>query len=233
VFTVALVGADGAGKTTIARRLENSSALPIKYMYMGVSPIASNYALPTTRAIAALKRMMGQNPDMAGPPDPTRKKAPPRNPVKRALKSVKSSAQLANRVAEQWYRQLLAWYFQRRGYIVLFDRHFFADYYAHDVAVDGEKRSAFSRLHGYLLNHVYPKPQLIIFLDAPASVLLERKGEGTLELLEHRRQEYLQLQGQVAHFARVDAARPLEDVEREVVELLWEFKESRKPERVS
>ena len=41
LFTVALVGSDGAGKTTIARSLEKTSSLPVKYMYMGLSPISS------------------------------------------------------------------------------------------------------------------------------------------------------------------------------------------------
>ena len=48
-FSVALIGPDGAGKTTIARMLEERSPLPLKYIYMGENIGASNFALPTSR----------------------------------------------------------------------------------------------------------------------------------------------------------------------------------------
>jgi thymidylate kinase len=54
-FTVALVGGDGAGKTTIAKSLQESSELSWKYMYMGISLISSNKALPTSRLIRFLR----------------------------------------------------------------------------------------------------------------------------------------------------------------------------------
>ena len=50
MVTVALIGADGAGKTSVARALERSRDLPIKYLYMGINTEASNHMLPTTRA---------------------------------------------------------------------------------------------------------------------------------------------------------------------------------------
>src|SRR5437667_23836 len=52
-FTVALIGPDGAGKTTIGRRLEKSLPLPVRYLYMGVNAEASNALLPTTRVLRA------------------------------------------------------------------------------------------------------------------------------------------------------------------------------------
>src|SRR5439155_10211002 len=58
-FTVALIGPDGAGKTTVSRRIEQSLPVPVKYIYMGVNTDASNVMLPTTRAIHALKRLRG------------------------------------------------------------------------------------------------------------------------------------------------------------------------------
>lgn len=223
MFTVALIGADGAGKTTIARRLENESLLPIKYLYMGVSPDASNVALPTTRLLAGLRRAQGRSVDMAGPPDPTRVRQAPKGAVKRLLAGLKSGLRLVNRLAEEVYRQIIAWSYQYRGYIPLFDRHFFSDYYAHDIANDDPERPVSSRIHGFFLKHIYPRPNLIIFLDAPASVLFARKGEGTIELLELRRQEYLQVRGQVQHFAVVDATQAEDEVMREVADLLWDF----------
>jgi hypothetical protein len=66
-FTVALVGADGAGKTTVARSLPAILPFPAVYLYMGVAPASSNYALPTTRVAHAIKRMFGRGSD-PGPP---------------------------------------------------------------------------------------------------------------------------------------------------------------------
>jgi thymidylate kinase len=80
-------------------------------------------------------------------------------------------------------------------------------------------------VHGFLLEHVYPKPDLVVFLDAPPAVLLARKGEGTLESLERRRQEYLDLAARTPHFVTVDAARPLDEVTQEVAAAISAFAE--------
>jgi thymidylate kinase len=221
MFSVALIGPDGAGKTTIGRRLEQTSALRLKYIYMGVNGEASNYALPTTRLIHTIKRLRGAAPDVGGPPDPARSRPRPRGLARRAAASIKSSLRLLNRIAEEWFRQALAWYYQRRGYVVLFDRHFFSDYYAYDIAHAGQPVSR--RLHGLMLSYLYPKPDLVIYLDAPAHVLLARKGEGTLESLARRRHDYLRMRDLVPHFSVVDATKPLDEVAGTVSTLIADF----------
>lgn len=223
MFTVALIGPDGAGKTTIGRRLEQTLPLPIKYLYMGVNLDASNRMLPTTRLLHAIKKRNGAEPDTAGPPDPSRSVPRPKGPVKRVAANVKGALGLANRIAEEWFRQSVAWSYQRRGYIVLFDRHFFADYHAYDIAASGEKRTLRSRLHGIMLERVYPKPDLVIYLDAPGEVLFARKGEGTVALLEARRRDYLQMRDLVKNFVVVDASQTTEAVMRDVTERICEF----------
>jgi len=223
MFTVALIGLDGAGKTTLGRRLEHMFPLPVKYLYMGVNRDSSNYMLPTTRLIHMIKRTSGTKPERAGPPHPAQPAPRPKGMVKRGAASLKSSLSLVNQLAEEWFRQGLAWCYQSRGYIVLFDRHFFSDYYASDIAVGREGRSLHRRIHGFLLDRVYPKPDLVIYLDAPAEVLFARKGEGTIESLEHRRQGYLQMRSFVKHFAVVDASQPADDVAQEVARLVWDF----------
>jgi len=223
MFTVALIGPDGAGKTTIGRRIEHSLPLPVKYVYMGINLASSNHMLPTTRLIHALKRARGVKPDTAGPPDSRRVKPRPKGALRRATAAVRSSLRLANRMGEEWFRQGLAWYYQHRGYIVLFDRHFFSDYYAYDIARGVAERPLSNRIHGFMLEHVYPKPDLVIYLDAPAEVLFARKGEGTIAALERRRQEYLQMRDLVPHFVVVDATQSEDDVTREVTQVIWDF----------
>ncbi len=58
MFTVALIGGDGAGKTTVANAILQDSGLPIKYLYMGLSTRSSNRALPTSRLVLLLKKRM-------------------------------------------------------------------------------------------------------------------------------------------------------------------------------
>jgi thymidylate kinase len=223
VPTIALIGPDGAGKTTIARRLERELPIPVKYLYMGVNLNTSNLVLPTTRLLLEVKRFLGKQPDMSGPPDPTRVKPRPKGAVRRIWTGLKGALRLANRLSEEWFRQVVAWHYQRRGYMVLFDRHFYADYYAYDIAATGSPRPWSSRLHGFMLDRFYPRPDLLICLDAPADVLFARKGEGTLALLERRRQEYRQLAEQLDHSAIVDAARPMEEVFAQVAGLVCSF----------
>ena len=226
-FTVALIGPDGAGKTTVARRLQRELALPVEYVYMGVNPDSSNYLLPTTRAVHAFRRRRGHKPDTAGPRDSRHvDRARPRGFLRRGLRSVRSFARLGNRLAEEWHRALVASVYRRRGSIVVFDRYFFADYYAYDV-VRSRRRSASRRLHGFILSRLYPRPDLVIYLDAPAEVLLERKGEGTLESLARRRREYLALGRVLRGFAVIDASQALDQVTREVIELIHAFADGR------
>jgi thymidylate kinase len=67
----------------------------------------------------------------------------------------------------------------------------------------------------------------VIYLDAPAEVLFARKGESSLEVLEWRRQKYMQLREKVKHFSVVDASQPTHGVAQEVTALITAFYEDR------
>jgi thymidylate kinase len=218
-FSVALVGADGAGKTTIARRLERDHPLPIRYIYMGVNAAASNQLLPWTRLRDRLRP--SGSAQQGGPPDPDGVRTIPPGAGGRLRSAIRSGLRVGNLVAEEWYRQLRAWRHMRQGSVVVFDRHFLADFHAHDMS--GRSSLPISRrLHGFLLARAYPRPDLVICLDAPPEVLYRRKPEGRLDLLARRRQEYLDqaLHGEVV---LIDASRPLDDVAADVFDAITEF----------
>lgn len=229
MITVALIGPDGAGKSTITANLDGKLARPVRTVYMGINPDASNHMLPTTRALRALRRALGKSANAGGPRE--HGSAAPRTggPLKRMLGGARAWAGMTNRIAEEWYRVGVAAVYRLRGCVVVFDRHFYSDYHAYDIA---EKNvPAPNRLHGWMLQHVYPQPDLLIYLDAPAEVLFARKGEGTLELLERRRHDYLSLRERVPRFIVVDAAQPLEDATAEVVQIIDTFLAARGAKR--
>ena len=227
MFSVALIGPDGSGKTTVAERLRESLPLPTKYVYMGVNHEAGNHLLPKTRFMQTWWRVMGKQRNAGGPREKNGAAVvPERGMITRTLKTVKSSLSVLNRFAEEWYRQGIAWYYMRKHCVVIFDRHFFPDYYAYDIDKH-TKRTTLQRLHGYMLNHFYPRPDLLVYLDAPAEILFQRKGEGTLELLEQRRNDYLEMRVMVKHLEIVDASRRLEEVVQDVSQRITNFYQQR------
>ena len=222
MFTVALVGADGAGKTTISRALPAALPVPVKAIYMGVNLESGGPLLPSTRLLLALKRAHGKRPDLVAVP--ARPGPAPAGRSARAREGAKGVLRLAVWLSEELFRQGLAWYHSRlRKEIVVFDRHFFADYYAYDIAQNGESRPFGRRLHGFFLRHVYPQPDLVVCLDAPGELLHHRKSEASPEWLERRRREYLRLRGVVPNFVRVDASQPLAEVTKEVAAAIMSF----------
>jgi thymidylate kinase len=226
MFTVALIGPDGAGKSTISRKLQDISPLPLKYVYMGVNLESSNLVLPTTRLLLEIKRARGGRPDIA---------APSRNAqvsskssltlLGKVKKSLMAVFRFFNLTAEEWFRQFVVWFYLFQGYYVIFDRHFYFDYYAYDIENTNSGRPLTSRLHGFMLQKLYPKPDFVIFLDAPSEVLYARKPEGTLAALESRRQEYVRLRDTLPNSVVVDVSQPMEDVAHQVSELILGFKQ--------
>ncbi len=219
MFSVALIGPDGAGKTTIARMLEERSPLPLKYIYMGVNIAASNFALPTSRFFEYLRGRQNENDEPSqvdGQINQHRKRS-----TLSAAKMLWAGGRLANHLADEWYRQLWSWGYQCSGYIALYDRHYLFDFSLDEADLDEQEFD--SRLHRWFLTHLYPCPDLVIYLDAPAEVLFARKGEKDIGELEKRRQSFLQLMSQSPNCVVVDGSRPLSKVYEDVASHISHF----------
>lgn len=219
MFSVAVIGPDGAGKTTVARRLEQSSSLPITYLYMGINIESSNVALPTSRFIEWLKRRRRKS---SGAPQPASTSLHHRtNGKRKSAPPVWAGIRLLNRLAEEWYRQYLSWKIRRVGQIVVYDRHFKFDF--EQSCANGENLRFTDKVHRWCLAKFYPQPDVVIYLDAPAEVLFARKGEATVEYLEARRQAFLRQGASTRNFIRVDATQSADAVYQEVIAHLARF----------
>jgi thymidylate kinase len=224
-ISVALIGADGAGKTTVGRQLESSAELPCKYIYMGANGQAGNVVLPTTRLYRALRRSRGAAAG-AGPVIPGRRRTRDGPQTRSRTAALTARIYILHLMCEEVFRQIVASYYRWRGFIVVFDRHVYFDFQEH-VGPAGGHRSLLHRLHGILLQRIYSRPELVICLDAPAELLLARKGEGTVEALDYWRQEYLNIGKRCPHFVVVDATQPEHEVLRQVTSHVLGFHTAR------
>ncbi len=113
-FTEALVGGDGAGKTTIGKALEASGdPVACRYIYMGQSVQSSDRPLPTSRLVRSVRDR---------PASAAVAKVKPKEKKKRSR--LRIAASMANRIAEATWRRVLIWRATRRGLVVISDRHF-------------------------------------------------------------------------------------------------------------
>lgn len=214
---VAFIGADGAGKSTVTAAVADRMGTAAVRIYMGVNLEEANVALPTTRLILGLKRRRGNRPDLSGWPGAGGSSRHRARDVIRVM----------NLIAEEWYRAAITAYHKRRGRVVIMDRHFLADYWHHDVAPpDAASRPWIGRLHGHLLRRWYPRPEHVIFLDAPPELLHRRKPETSLEHLRIRRDEYVDFAQAMGSLTTVSAEQPQEEVIRQCLEVVRKTVES-------
>jgi len=210
--TIALIGPDGAGKTSIAKGLLASSSLPLKYLYMGMSIESSNIALPTSRLAHRVKVAQHKR---------SLKRSGQSVPSKVHLHGVEhrvdrrgrfgAIVRLLRRVSEESYRQVVSWAYQWRGNIVLYDRHFVFDSLPRPSGWDVPRRLT-DRIHNWFLLRLYPRPDLVILFDVPPEVLHDRKQEVPVAYLQADREKLLEKRAYARQWVVVDATPPFDEV---------------------
>jgi thymidylate kinase len=206
--TVALVGPDGSGKSTVARRVVEGLSRTSRYRYMGVNLETDVSVLPTTRLVLELKRRRGGRPDLTA-----RFERTPRTSslARRAARGLVDGLRLAVWVSEEWYRQALVWNDERAGRLIVMDRHFLCDAIVTAAAGPGDPAWA-SRLHVAMLRRLYPRPDHVVILDVPVETLQARRPDDDATDLQRRRAAYLGLADAMPGVVIVDAAAPVDVV---------------------
>jgi thymidylate kinase len=120
------------------------------------------------------------------------------------------------RLARQWGRSGMARLYRARGQLVIFDRHTYDE-----LLVPSDHHSWLKRWRRWLLTLGSPKPDLVIFLDAPGDVLYARKGEHSPDFLEQRRQAYLRLLSKLPNLVIIDAVQDADHVRHQAMALIW------------
>jgi thymidylate kinase len=213
VSSVALIGPDGSGKTTVAHALVDAFPDELRYLYMGTTPESTNVALPTTRLIAYLRSRRDRHRRSRGPASPVADGVRPHRPDNR--RAVTAALRLAHWVADEWYRQIVSWGYQAQGLVVVYDRHFLFD----AAPAEGASRRRVHELHYRLLSLFYPKPGLVILLEAPPEVLHGRKPEASAEYVGKRMSAFRrEAERQKASVVTVDVTRSLDAVIETVVQ---------------
>lgn len=191
---IALLGPDGAGKTSLAQSLVDDVNLKARHIYMGLNVNASTIGLPTSRWLHKQKKTSGKA-----------------NPLWRGLVSLLS---FCDRFISYHLRCATARYLRFRGKIVILDRYIYDSWISQPAATSGK------RFRKRLFEDGSPTPDLVVLLDAPGEMLLARKGEHTAEWLETQRVAYLALKKRLPQMVVIDATRTLEEVRQEVTSLI-------------
>lgn len=210
MFRITLIGPDGAGKSAVAEQLLSRMQIPARRIYMGVNLEASEVMIPSARLQRWIRRCRCVPADADGPRDPTVKTRSSASLIMKGLRFCKSGLRTVHLIADEIYRLCVIRWWLARGIVVIQDRDYFVDYYEYDIAA--ADRSFWQRVHGFFLRRFYSRPDLTILLDVPAEMMLERKQEGTIELLQRRRGFYQSFLSEMPLGLSIDAAGPLNEV---------------------
>ena len=228
--SIAIIGQDGAGKTTMSNMVLQKLPLKMKYIYMGRNVESGNIMLPTSWLIHYYKIYKYKKSHKGLNFDEAKKLSLHELDKNRKVDTrgkIAATLRLMNRLFEEWFRLSISWYYQLLGYLVVYDRHFIFDY-APNPNDNHKNYRLTEKIHNWSLSNLYEKPGLVIFLNAPAEVLFSRKGEATLEYLKAKNDVFLKTGERMPNFKIVDASKPLDQVFENIKNLILEYSNSRK-----
>ena len=214
-LTVAVLGVDGAGKSTVLSRIERDLAQAFWSVkrYHGRALESPLRWTKRVRQQRELRRKEIEHAAAAGT-----EYRPPRNPHYRpqrnpVLSLVKLALWWADYTVLGYGRDIYPRL--RRAGLVLLDRHY------HDLLVDPIRhRYGGPMWMARAAGRFFPQPHLVVLLDAPPEVLHARKQEVPLEETARQREAYLEVVRRLPNGHVVDASRRPDEVASEVEQIV-------------
>jgi thymidylate kinase len=199
---VAMLGADGAGKSTVLAQVEDDLAPAYRR--------TKRYHLRPH-----FGRVTADGPAVV---------APHSQPPRGWLTSTVKLALWWTDYTVGYFIYVLPWMI--RSTLVLFDRYYY------DLTVDSRRyRYGGSRWLAQFVGALIPRPQLLILLDAPAEVLQARKQEVPIAETQRQQASYRALVDSFADGHVVNAAKPLQEVVAQVNGVILDFMAKRTERR--
>jgi thymidylate kinase len=185
-FSVAILGPDGAGKSTLSSGIVANFGLPASLVYMGL--------------------WQGEEGQ------------------RRSI--VRAGLAAANRPLKVWRRYLVSRYHRARGELVIFDRH------VYDALLPPEPPLVWAkRLFFGFLAHSAPGPHLVLVLDLPSEVTIQRRPEERPEHLEALRAQYRALAERLGRAQLMPAAGTPEEMRIDATDRIWRAYAARRSAR--
>jgi thymidylate kinase len=206
-FSIAIIGPDGAGKTTFITTLGamlNRHGIETGSAYFGPW---ERTVLPSSKAL----RSLGADPLDIGEDSPAR-----RTTLKLVKAHVRRILYYANFLPEMWARYALrVWPSILERHVMLLDRH------AVDLEVGyyNQPMSNFAWLR-FLLARLSPRPRMFILLDNDAEVIWNRKKEFSLALIQSSLARYRKVASEYGMIV-IKTNRPAAELVNELIEQRW------------
>jgi thymidylate kinase len=224
---VAFLGVDGAGKSTVMAQVERDLA-PAFWSTKRYHGRALYSPLRWTNRVRLQRQLRQQEVQIAATnPHAVLPKRDPHSKPSRGL--ALSLVKLAIWWADYMFLGYAADIYPnlRRSALVLVDRYY------QDLLVDPKRHRYGGPLWlARFVGRFYPRPHVLVLLDAPPEVLHSRKREVPLEETARQREAYLELVQKLSAGHVVDASRPVHEVVAEVEQIVLDHLAARTTRRL-
>lgn len=213
---VVLLGPDGSGKSSVCQTIASMEHRRIPFLIADYI-VLYHRVLPPLTTVAS--RVSGR--DVRPKSSPGR---PQESPLHRPLVWF---TKYLYYTTDQWISEV-TWMRHRLSHatLLLRDRHLM------ELVIDSRRyRFAGPAIFPRIIAHLVPRPDLVIFLDAPAEVVHRRKQELSLAELARQRERYRELVGRLPHGRIVNGNQPFEQVVNDVLGVIAEETQARTRQR--
>jgi len=222
-LTIALIGPDGVGKSTVISELSNSFPLGIKSVYMGWSDHENTLKLPTSKWLYRRYNKTKTSPITEASADNA---SPQKEQVMASTQKIhwKQFPGIVNEIAEQYTRYFYAKYYKFRGAFVLYDRYVYDQFIFNSTAKEEEIKPQ-DKILAKFFKHFFPEPNLTILLAGDAELIHQRKNELPAEEIAKRIALYEKIGSTMKNFHVIDVNVELKLEIKHITQIIWqEFK---------